>query len=190
MVVPIFVVTMLLVAQFMATLSRKISRFLLFWMLLFRGDLLENTSHLVGCLTLIKESNELEWVSRRHFIQICKLELMRLGLREEDLYTLLLHCGYFHCSTEVATLEITEKLYLAPHELMHWHESGLLGHTKPVNQLVAYMGKPGKGLEVILDTFVEGCLCPICIVWTLLCNDAGPFGLAYILKALTHEVKQ
>jgi hypothetical protein len=69
---------------------------------------------------------------------------------------------------------------------MHWHESGLLGRTKPVNQLVTYIEKPNNGLEVILDAFVVVCLHTICIVWTLLCDDAGPFGLAYILKALTH----
>jgi hypothetical protein len=77
-----------------------------------------------------------------------------------------------------------------PHELVHWHESGLLGLTKPVNQLIAYMGKPGNSLKVILDTFVKVRLRTICIVWSLLCNDAGPFCQVYILKALTHKVKQ
>jgi hypothetical protein len=57
--------------------------------------------------------------------------LMRLGLQEEDLITLLLCHGYFHHSTEVATLEIAEELYLTPHELVHRHESGLLGSTMP-----------------------------------------------------------
>jgi hypothetical protein len=69
---------------------------------------------------------------------------------------------------------------------VHWHESGLLGPTKPANQLVVYIGEPGNGLNVILNAFVEVCLCTICIVWALLCNDAGLFGQAYILKALTH----
>jgi hypothetical protein len=41
------------------------------------------------------------------------------------------------------------------HELVHWHESRLLGRTKPTNQLVAYIGKPGNGLEVILDAFAK-----------------------------------
>jgi hypothetical protein len=61
---------------------------------------------------------------------------------------------------------------------------------KPANQLVAYIGKTGNSLKVILDTFIKICLCTICIVWTSLCDDAGPFGQAYVLKALTHEVKQ
>ncbi len=73
-----------------------------------------------------------------------------------------------------------------PHELMHWHEGGLLGHTKPADQMVANVGEPGNSLKVVPDTLVKVRLCTICIVWTLLCNDAGPFGQAYILKALTH----
>jgi hypothetical protein len=174
MTVTIFVATMLLVAQFTAMRGKKMSRFLL------------NASCLVGCLTLLKESNELERISRHHLVQVCRLELMHLGLHKDDLFTLLLCCGYFHCLTEVATLKIAEKLYSTPHVLVNWHESGLCGHTKPANQLAAYIGEPGNGLEVILDAFIEVCLHMSCIVWTLLCNDAGPFGQAYILKALTY----
>jgi hypothetical protein len=33
----------------------------------------------------------------------------------------LLSCGYFHCSIEVATLKVAEKLYLMLHELVHQH---------------------------------------------------------------------
>ncbi len=76
-------------------------------------------------------------------------------LCEEDLFTLLLRRGYFHRSTDVATLKIAENLYSTSHELVHRHESGLLGRTKPTNQLVAYIGKPGNGLEIILDAFVK-----------------------------------
>ncbi len=167
------------------------SRFLLFWLLLVLGNLLENASRLVGCLTLLEESDQLKQVSRHHLVQVQKLELMRLGLQEENLFTLLLRRGYFHRSTEVAALKVAEKLYLTPHELMHWHDSRLLGHTKPANQLVTYIWKTGDSLEVvILDAFIEVCLCTICIVWTFLRNNAGPFGQAYILKALTHVVKQ
>jgi hypothetical protein len=77
-----------------------------------------------------------------------------------------------------------------PSELVYWHECGLLGCTKPANQLVANVGKPGNGLKVVPDALVEVCLCTICIVWASLCDDAGPLGQAYILKALTQEVKQ
>jgi hypothetical protein len=62
------------------------------------------------------------------------------------------------CLAEVATLEVAEKLYLTPYELVHWHESGLLGRTKPANQLVAYIWKTGNSLEVIPDAFNKVCL--------------------------------
>ena len=112
---------------------------------------------------------------------------MCLGQREEDLFTLLLHRRYIHCLTEVATLEVAEKLCSTPREL--WHESGLLGHTKPASQLVADVGEPGNGLKVVPDALVKVCLHTICIVWESLCNDAGQLGQAYTLKALTHEVE-
>jgi hypothetical protein len=73
-----------------------VSCFLFFWLLFILGDLLKNASCLVGCLTLLEESNELEKVSGHHLIQVRKLELMHLELREEDLYTLFLYHGYFH----------------------------------------------------------------------------------------------
>ncbi len=159
-------------------------------MLLILGNLLENTSCLVGHLTLLEESNELERVSMHCLVQVRELELMHLGLCEEDLFTLLLRCGYLHCLMEVATLQIAEKLYSKLHEFVHWHESGLLGSMKPADQLVAYIGEPGNGLKVILDAFIEVYLCTICVGWTSLCDDAGLFGQAYVLKALTHQVKQ
>jgi hypothetical protein len=106
------------------------------------------------------------------------------------LLTLLLRRGYFHCLMEVATLEVAKKLYSTLHELMHWHESGLLGCTKPANQLVAYIWETGNSLEVIPDALGKVCLRTICIVWALLCNDAGLLDQAYVLKALTHETKQ
>ncbi len=115
---------------------------------------------------------------------------MCLRLCEADLFTLLLHCGYVHHPTKVATLKVAEKLHSTPHELVHRHERKLLGCTKPANQLVADVGEPGDGLEVVPDALVEGCLRPICIVWASFCNDAGPLYQAYVLKALTQEAKQ
>ena len=88
---------------------------------------------------------------------------------------------------EVVTLKVAERLHLTPHELLHWHESGLLGHTKPVIQLVASVWETGDSLKVTPDALVEVCLCTICIVWVSFCNEASPHGQAYILKALTHE---
>ncbi len=115
---------------------------------------------------------------------------MHLRLCEDDLFTLLLRCGYVHCSTEVVTLKVAEKLHLTPRELVHWHECGLLGCMKPANQLVANVGKPGNGLKVVPDALLEVCLCTICFVWALLCDNAGPLGQAYVLKTLTQEAKQ
>ncbi len=186
MVVAIFVATVLLVAQFTARCGRNMSRTLFLRLLLVLGNLLKNASCLVGCLTLLKEGNHSEWVDRYQLVQVSKLVLVRLRLCEEHLFTLLLRRGYVHCSTEVVALEVAEKLYSTMHELMDWHESGLLGRMKPENQLVTNVGEPGNGLKVVPNTFVEFFLCTICIFWTLLCNDAGPFGQAYVLKTLTH----
>jgi hypothetical protein len=162
------------------------SHFFFLQLLLVLGNHLKNASRLVSCLTLLKEGNHSEQVGRHHLVQVGKLVLVRLRLREEDLLTLLLRRGYVHHLTEVVALKVAEKLYLMMHKLVHWHESRLLGHTKPANQLVANVGEPGDGLKVVPDTFVEVCLCTICIFWALLCDDAGPFEQAYILKTLTH----
>ncbi len=181
---------MLTIAQFTAKCKRKISCFLFLWLLLILGNVIKNPSRLVGCLTLLKEGNHFERVRRHHLIQVGELVLVCLRLRKEDLFTLLLHHGYVHCLTEVVTLEVAEKLHLTWHELVHWHESRILGHTKPANQLVANIGEPSKGLKVVSDALVEVCLCTICIVRVSFCNNAGPLCQAYVLKALTQEAKQ
>jgi hypothetical protein len=166
------------------------SRTLFLWLLLIPGNLLKNASRLVGRLTLLKEGNHSERVGRYRLVQVSKLVLVRLGLRKEDLLTLLLRRGYVHRSTEVVTLEIAEKLHLTPHELVHWHESGLFCRTKPANQLVANVGEPGDGLEVVHDALIKVCLRPIYIIRASFCNDAGPLCQAYVLKAMTQEAKQ
>jgi hypothetical protein len=189
MIVRIFPTAMLTVAQFMATCDRKMSCFLFLQLLLILGNLIKNASRLVSCLTLLKEGNHSERVGRHHLIQVGELVLVHLRLHKEDLFTLLLHCGYVHCSMEVVTLEVAEKLHSTPHELVHWHESRLLGCTKPANQLVSNVGEPGDGLKVVPDALTEVCLCTICIIRASFCNDAGPLCQAYILKALTQEAK-
>ncbi len=72
------------------------SRTLFLWLLLVLGNLLKNASHLVGCLTLLKEGNHSERVGRYPLVQVGKLFLVHLRLREEDLFTLLLRRGYVH----------------------------------------------------------------------------------------------
>jgi hypothetical protein len=154
MIVAIFRITMLMVAQFTATRGRKMSRFLFLWLLLVLGNLLKNASRLVGHLTPLKESNHLERVGRHCLVQVCKLVLVCLRLRKEDLFTLLLRRGYFYCLTKVATLKVAEKLHLMLRELVHWHECGLHGCTKPSDQLVTYIWETGDSLQAISDAFV------------------------------------
>jgi hypothetical protein len=166
------------------------SRTLFLWLLLVPGDLLKNASRLVGCLTLLKEGNHSERVGRYHLVQVGKLVLVHLGLREEDLFTLLLSHGYVHRLTEVVVLEVAEKLHSTQYELVHQHESGLFCCTKPANQLDANVWEPGNGLKVVPDALVKVCLRPICIVRASFCDNAGPLCQAYVLKALTQEAKQ
>jgi hypothetical protein len=92
--------------------------------------------------------------------------------------------------TEIATVEKADELYLTPHELVHWHESRLLGGTKPADQLVVNIEEPGNSLKVIPNAFVEVCHHTVCVIGALLCDDICPFSQTYILKTLTHQVKQ
>ncbi len=85
MVVAIFVATVLLVAWFMATCGRNMSRILFLWLLLVLGNLLKNASCLVGCLTLLKEGNHSERVSRHRLVQVGKLVLVCLRLHEKKI---------------------------------------------------------------------------------------------------------
>jgi hypothetical protein len=158
MIVAVVMTVMLTVARFTAMRGRNMSRFLFLWLLLVLGNLIKNASCLVGCLALLEEGNHSEQVGRHRLIQVGELVLVRLRLRKEDLFTLLLRCGYVHRLMEVVTLEVAEKLHSMPHELVHWHESGLLGHTKPENQLGTNVGEPTDGLKVVPDAFVEVCL--------------------------------
>ncbi len=127
MVVAILVATILLVAWFMAMCNGKVSRLLFFQLIFVLGNLLKNNSHFVSCLTLLKESNELEQVGGHCPVCIRKLRLMHLGLCKEEFFTLFLHCGNLHGLMEVATFKMADELYLTPHERVHWHEGRLLG---------------------------------------------------------------
>jgi hypothetical protein len=183
-------VTKLLVARVTAAPIGKMSCLLLFWLLPVLGDLLKNASRFIGSLTLIKKGNALKWVCGHHLVCLRKLKLMRLGLRKEDLFALLLCHGQLHCSMEIATVEVAEELYLTPHELMHRHEGGILGSAKPADQLVTNIGEPGDCLKVIPDALAKVCLCMVCFSGALLGNDARPFSWTYILKTLAHHVEQ
>jgi hypothetical protein len=115
---------------------------------------------------------------------------MRLGLHKEDLFALLLHHWQLHHSTDVTTIKVAEKLYLTPHEPMHWHEGRLLGGTEPADQLVADIGEPDDCLKVIPDALVKVRLRTVCIGGALSGNNTCLFGKTYILKTLTHQVEQ
>jgi hypothetical protein len=89
-----------------------------------------------------KKGNKPKRVHGHCFVCLCKLKVMCLWLHKEDLFALLLRHGQLHHSTDVATtVKVAEKLYLTPHELMHWYEGGLLSSAKPANQLVANIGE-------------------------------------------------
>jgi hypothetical protein len=59
MIVTVLVAMMHQVARFTAACDGKMSRLLLFWLLLVLGVLLKNNSRFVSCLTLLEKSNEL-----------------------------------------------------------------------------------------------------------------------------------
>jgi hypothetical protein len=112
MIVAVLVATMLLVAQFMAAHDWKMSRLLLFWLLLVLGNLLKNAGCFISSMTLLKKGDELKQVCGHHLVQVRKLKLMRLGLHKEDLFTLLLRRGQLHHSSEGATTKVADKLCL------------------------------------------------------------------------------
>ncbi len=151
------------------------SSFSLFLLLLVLGNLLKNAGRFIGSLTLLKIGNEPKQVCGHHFVCLRELTLMRLGLRKEDLFVFLLHRGQLHSSMDVATIKVAEELYLTPHELMNWHESGLLSGAKPADQLVVNIGEPDNCSKVIPHALMEVRLHMVCFGGASLGNDAHPF---------------
>jgi hypothetical protein len=86
-------VTMLPVAQIMAACDGKMSRLLLFWLLIVLGNLLTNACLFIGSLTLLKKGNTPKRVRGHHLVCLRKLKLMHLGMHKEDLFALLLLHG-------------------------------------------------------------------------------------------------
>jgi hypothetical protein len=103
----VILATMLPVSGITAARDGKMSRLLLFGLFL----LLD--------LTLLEKGNEPKRGHGHHLVCLCRLKLMCLGLRKEDLFALLLHCGKLHRLTDVATVKVAEELYSMLHELMH-----------------------------------------------------------------------
>jgi hypothetical protein len=71
---------------------------------------------------------------------------MRLEVRKEDLFALLLRCWQLHCLMKVTVVKVAEWLCPTLHEFMYQHECRLLCNAKPMNQLVTYVGQPGDCL--------------------------------------------
>ena len=115
---------------------------------------------------------------------------MRLWLGEKDLFCFLLRCGQLHPSTEESAVKVAEELHSTPHELMHKHELGLLGNTKPTNQLVANVQEPGNCLEVIPDVIVRIFFYQVHFVGASLAHNVGPLGETDVFKTLTHQAEQ
>jgi hypothetical protein len=69
----------------MAAHDGKMSRFFLFWMILFY-DLLNDTGCFIGSWALLKKGDKPMGLRGHHLVCLRKLKLMRLGLREEDLF--------------------------------------------------------------------------------------------------------
>ncbi len=68
MTVGVVATAILAVAPLTTTCSRKMSRFLFLRLLLILGDLIKNSSRLVGRLTLLEEGNHSERVGRYHLV--------------------------------------------------------------------------------------------------------------------------
>jgi hypothetical protein len=141
-------------------------------------------------MTLFKKGHKPKRVRGHLFVCFHELVLMHLGLRKEELFAFLLHCGQLHCLTEVASVVVAEELHSTPHEFMHWQECGLLGSAKPTNQLVANIWQPGNCIKAVPETLIKVLLCEVDFVGALLTNKVGPFDETYVLKTLTHQVKQ
>jgi hypothetical protein len=83
--------TILPVAWITAAHEGKMSRLLLFWLLLLLGNLLKNAGRFFGSLTLLEKGDKPKWVHGHHLVCVHELKLMHLGLRKED--SLLFSCA-------------------------------------------------------------------------------------------------
>ncbi len=69
----------------------KVSRLLLFWLLLVLGNLLKNAGYFICSLTLLKKGNKPKQVRDHRLVCLHKLNLMCLRLHKEDF--LLFSCA-------------------------------------------------------------------------------------------------
>ena len=88
---------------------------------------------------------------------------------------------------EVTTIKVAEELHSTPHDFMHWDEPGLLGNSKPTNQLVT---KPGGCFKVIPDTLIEVFFLEMHIVGALFTHNDGPLCETDVMETLAHQAEQ
>ncbi len=88
---------------------------------------------------------------------------------------------------EVTTIKVAEELHSTPHDFMHWDERGLLGNSKPTNQLVT---KPGGCFKVIPDTLIEVFFLEMHIVGALFTHNDGPLCETDVMETLAHQAEQ
>ena len=72
------------------------------------------------------------------------------------------------------------------HVLMNWHQSGLLGGTKPMNQLVTNVLEPCNGLKAIPLALNKVIFCSIVCLLAAICYNDGSLHETYALEALFH----
>ncbi len=95
-----------------------------------------------------------------------------------------------HCLTEVTAVKVTKELHSMLHNLMHWHEHGLLGKAKPINQLVANIQESRNSLKVVLNALIEVVLCEVRIAKALLTHNIGTLHETDVLETLAHQAEQ
>jgi hypothetical protein len=103
---------------------------LLCWLLLLL-ELVKDTGFFTSGLTMLKKGHEPKSFCGQRLVCLRKRLLMHLGLRQKDLFALLLHCGQLHPLMEIVAIKVAEKLHLRPHKFMHRQERVILGSAKP-----------------------------------------------------------
>jgi hypothetical protein len=139
-------------------------------------ELIEYAVRSISVLALLEEANESDVIVGQSLMRLRILLLMLPRHREEDLFDLLGLRGQLHRRTKEPFLEVPHELHSAPHVVMHRHESGLSSRTKPADQLVSDVRKPGECFEIVSLTLDEVFVRFARIVRASRGNDVQPFG--------------
>ena len=144
----------------------------------------------IGVLALLEEANEDDVIVGQSFMRLRILLLMLPRHREEDLLDLLGLRGQLHRCTKEPFFEVPHELHSASHVVMHRHERGLSSRTKPADQLVADVRKPGECFEIVSLALDEVFVRFARVVRASRGNDVQPFGQTDLLEALLQEREQ